>query len=103
VGRWRRRITFATLVLQYHKTYLTQEEYNSRLSVFRSNLEVAEQLTATGTSTHGVTKFMDLTPQEFTAMYTGFDAKALRASLGDLPVAKVCFLFSCARGCCLCH
>ncbi len=84
-------------VLQYHKTYLTQEEYNSRMSVFRANLEVAEQLTATGTSTHGVTKFMDLTPQEFTAMYTGYKAGSVRAALGNAPVAKVGM--SCASTC----
>ena len=74
---------------QYHKAYSTQEEYNSRLSVFRSNLEIAEQLTATGTSTHGVTQFMDLTPEEFKAMYTGFDPRGFREALGDIPVARV--------------
>ncbi len=48
VARWR----FA----QYHKTYLTQDEYNSRLSVFRANLAVAETLNAAGSATHGVTE-----------------------------------------------
>lgn len=76
-------------VSQYHKAYSTQEEYNSRLSVFRSNLEIAEQLTATGTSVHGVTQFMDLTPEEFKAMYTGFDPRGFREALGDIPVARV--------------
>jgi cathepsin F len=75
---------------QYHKTYLTQDEYNSRLSVFRANLEVAETLNAAGSATHGVTKFMDLTPAEFKSMYTGYKAGSVRAALGNAPVAKVC-------------
>ena len=79
---------------QYHKAYSSQEEYDIRLRIFIDNLRVAEELQRTGTSTHGVTQFMDLTPEEFKSMYTGVDIKALRAALGDLPVAQV-------RNCCV--
>jgi len=58
------------------------------MRIFVDNLRIAEELQLTGTSTHGVTQFMDLTPDEFKSMYTGFDVKALRAALGDLPIAQ---------------
>lgn len=56
--------------------------------IFIGNLRIAEQLTATGTSTHGVTKFMDLTPQEFQSMYTNVNIKGLRASLRSALVSE---------------
>lgn len=82
--------TCALPLVQYHKAYSSQEEYDIRLRIFIDNLRIAEELQRTGTSTHGVTQFMDLTPEEFKAMYTGVDIKALRAALGDLPIAQVC-------------
>ncbi len=57
---------------QYNKAYTSQDEYNHRLSVFRANLVVADQLTAQGGSVHGVTKFSDLTADEFKTLYTGY-------------------------------
>jgi len=45
-------------------------EYNYRYGVFRDNLALAEQMNEqAGKKVYGVTKFMDLTPQEFSEMY----------------------------------
>lgn len=75
--------------LQYHKSYASQEEYNLRLKNFRDNLAVAETLTSGGSSVHGVTKFSDLSAAEFKTLYLGYRKGAVRAALGDRPVAQV--------------
>jgi len=51
---------------RFNKYYTSKDEYNYRLSVFESNLGAAAALNAKSTgATFGVTKFMDMTPQEF--------------------------------------
>jgi len=51
------------------KSY-TGLEYNYRLGVFRSNLDLVDQLNSReGKKIYGVTKFMDLTPEEFSEKY----------------------------------
>jgi len=77
---------FRSFVAQYRKTYASQEEFNVRLMHFRSNLAVVEQLNAQGSSVHGITKFSDLSAEEFKALYTGHKAGSVRAALGDRPV-----------------
>merc|ERR1719261_2137881 len=60
--------------------YSTEIETIGRFNIFRSNLRLAEERTKRGAmnakhgqkpETHGVTQFMDLTPQEFSAKYKG--------------------------------
>jgi len=60
--------------------YGSEIETTGRFSVFKSNLRLAEERSKRGASnakagqkpeTHGVTQFMDLTPQEFKAKATG--------------------------------
>jgi len=60
--------------------YATEIETIGRFNVFKTNSRLAEQRNRRGAlnakpsqkpETHGVTKFMDLTPQEFKAKYTG--------------------------------
>jgi len=57
----------------YGKSY-SDAEFPKRLQIFTNNLERvnklnAEQVLLGGEPVHGVTKFLDLTPEEFKAMY----------------------------------
>jgi hypothetical protein len=60
--------------------YSTEIETIGRLGIFKTNLRLAETRNARAARVqpgrkvekHGITKFMDLTAQEFTAMYKGF-------------------------------
>jgi C1A family cysteine protease len=65
---------FQTFQSKYAKTYESNEEWAKRAGVFAANLaRVAElnneHVIAGGNAVHGVTKFMDLTQDEFAAMY----------------------------------
>ncbi|CAJ0948640.1 unnamed protein product [Ranitomeya imitator] len=59
---------FKVFIKQFNKVYKNQEEYQYRLSVFATNLNVARRLQEEelGTATYGITKFSDLTDEEFT-------------------------------------
>ncbi|KAL6070892.1 Cysteine proteinase [Balamuthia mandrillaris] len=61
---------FKNFMAEYQKEYPTEEERLYRLSVFKSNLEVAkEQARLNPAASFGVTKFSDLTIQEFEQFY----------------------------------
>lgn len=87
---------FSSFQKKFLKSY-DDNEYGHRLAVFASNLELvnrqnAEHILAGGNAVFGVTKFMDLTADEFKAQYLTYipnnatDAK--RASLTlDAPLA----------------
>jgi C1A family cysteine protease len=70
---------------EHSKFYATHEEFSVRYAVFKSNLDLADFYAQReeGSATYGVTKFMDLTPEEFTTYYKG----ALPVT--ELPVAAV--------------
>jgi len=54
----------------YGKSYATIEEYNYRLEIFEANLNIAKLLDDMDPyADYGVTKFMDLTPEEFRDTY----------------------------------
>jgi C1A family cysteine protease len=63
--------------LDFQKTYdksYSDAEFAKRLQIFNDNLERVNKLNAEhiligGEAVHGVTQFMDLTPEEFKAMY----------------------------------
>ena len=83
------RAEFDAFLAKHEKTlrYASDpREYVHRLRVFASNLAVARERQRDdrangGTATHGVTKFMDLTPEEFRETYLGakVDVDALDA------------------------
>jgi len=57
---------------KYGKVYATNEEFQYRLDVFKANKARAALLQSqekAGGATFGVTKFMDLTPEEFASFY----------------------------------
>ncbi|OCT56373.1 cathepsin W [Xenopus laevis] len=58
---------FENFMLQYNKSYNTREEFKYRLGVFLENLKEASRLQSEelGTAQYGVTKFSDLTDEEF--------------------------------------
>ncbi|XP_077143518.1 cathepsin W-like isoform X1 [Ranitomeya variabilis] len=59
---------FEKFIKRYNKAYKSPEEYRYRLSVFTANLKDARRLQKEerGTAKYGVTKFSDLTDEEFT-------------------------------------
>ena len=67
---------------QFKKVFTVEEE-EDRFNAFVSNLKLADMRNADETkgAEHGVTKFMDLTPQEFKARYLGY-------SKANLPEGK---------------
>jgi len=76
--------------LKYNKTYTSQEETSVRFqnfqeSIIRSNNRNTAQ---TGHATFGLTKFSDLTPQEFRAQYLRSEPTG-DASTSRAPVAVV--------------
>jgi C1A family cysteine protease len=80
------RASFESFKTQFGKKYSVEEE-ETRFATFMGNLKVADQRNAEDTAEHGITKFMDLTPQEFKQMYLGYTPPAMRpASLKvDVP------------------
>jgi cathepsin F len=60
---------FQDFIAKYHKSY-SPSEYQTRFNIFKRNLEIAADYQARTTKTiFGVTKFMDLTPEEFADQY----------------------------------
>ncbi|KAB5571421.1 hypothetical protein PHYPO_G00224790 [Pangasianodon hypophthalmus] len=62
---------FKDFMVKYNRTYTSQEEAEKRLRIFQENLKTAQTLQALdqGTAEYGVTKFSDLTEDEFRMMY----------------------------------
>jgi len=63
---------FKKFMVDFNKDYDSQSELRIRLNNFKSNLQIIEDLNAESASaTFGITKFADMTPQEFKATYLG--------------------------------
>uniref|UniRef100_A0A8C2RGL9 Cathepsin F n=1 Tax=Capra hircus TaxID=9925 RepID=A0A8C2RGL9_CAPHI len=62
---------FKDFVTTYNRTYDSQEEASWRMSVFANNMVRAQKIQALdrGTAQYGVTKFSDLTEEEFRTIY----------------------------------
>ena len=67
---------FEAFKTKFGKEYATPAEHKFRFGIFRENLAIATARNAEGEARHGVTKFSDLTQEEFKAMYLGYKAKA---------------------------
>jgi C1A family cysteine protease len=67
------------------KTY-TGEEYQLRLAVFASNIELIQQLNenSNGGATYSLNQFADLTPQEFNSFYLGSVPPAIPEDIPEL-------------------
>jgi len=70
-----KQLLFTDFVQTYGRTYAQDaEEFEKRLAVFKANLEVSDtrnraEAAVNGTAVHGITRFMDLTAEEFTGTY----------------------------------
>lgn len=62
---------FKDFMVKYKKDYSSQEEADRRLKIFHENLKTAEKLQSLdqGSAEYGVTKFSDLTVEEFRSVY----------------------------------
>ncbi|KAI5623683.1 cathepsin F isoform X1 [Silurus asotus] len=62
---------FKDFMVKFNRTYSSQEEAEKRLRIFQQNLKTAQTLQDLdqGTAEYGVTKFSDLTEDEFRMMY----------------------------------
>ncbi|XP_078117281.1 cathepsin F isoform X2 [Sander vitreus] len=62
---------FKEFMVKYNKVYSSQEEADHRLRIFHQNLKTAEKLQSLdqGSAEYGVTKFSDLTEEEFRSAY----------------------------------
>nr|XP_019938592.1 PREDICTED: cathepsin L-like [Paralichthys olivaceus] len=62
---------FKEFMVKYNKVYSSQDEADRRLSIFHENLKTAEKLQSLdqGSAEYGVTKFSDLTKEEFRSTY----------------------------------
>lgn len=70
---------FTLFKSKYSKAYATQEEHDYRFSVFKANLRRAKRHQLVDpTAVHGVTKFSDLTPEEFQKNYLGLHKQRLK-------------------------
>ncbi|XP_063802233.1 cathepsin W-like [Pseudophryne corroboree] len=60
-------VQFVNFIQKFNKSYESAEEFQYRLSVFSNNLQQAKRLQREelGTAEYGVTKFSDLTAEEF--------------------------------------
>ncbi|XP_021725065.1 probable cysteine protease RD19D [Chenopodium quinoa] len=63
---------FVSFMREHGKEYSTREEYVKRLAIFSKNLvRAAEHQVLDPSAVHGVTPFMDLSPEEFETAFMG--------------------------------
>jgi hypothetical protein len=71
---------------RFGRSYGSNEEEVRRFEIFKTNMRKAEALSAAEEDAKfGVTKFSDLTSEEFIAMYTGLNTTAHESFLSGLP------------------
>nr|XP_061792918.1 cathepsin F [Nerophis lumbriciformis] len=62
---------FKDFMVKYNKVYSTQEETDRRLQIFHENVQIAARIQSLdqGSAEYGITKFSDLTEEEFRSTY----------------------------------
>lgn len=63
---------FTQFIAQYNKQYATTAEWESRFSIFKQNLRKIEQLDGAKGVAHGITKFADMSAEEFKKYVVAF-------------------------------
>jgi len=56
----------------FGKSYATQAEENSRFEIFVANLKIADERNAADTATYGITKFSDMSAEEFKRTHVNY-------------------------------
>jgi hypothetical protein len=60
---------FQSFVSKHNRNYLTKEEFNARLSIFKNNLDIIKSHDASKEGYEvGLNKFADMSPEEFEKM-----------------------------------
>ncbi|KAL3734210.1 hypothetical protein ACJRO7_023541 [Eucalyptus globulus] len=78
---------FVDFKLRFGKAYATPEEHDYRLGVFKANLRRARlHQKLDPSAVHGVTKFSDLTPEEFRRQFLGLKRLRLPTDANKAPV-----------------
>ena len=82
---------FNKFVLKYEKKYSSIEEFTARFQTFSANLEKMSSYSLTRKSTHkiGVTKFSDLTPQEFKRTYLNLQISLINQVRSTATLVKI--------------
>lgn len=78
---------FSTFKAKFGKTYATKEEHDHRFRIFKNNLLRAKSHQKLDPSAvHGVTKFSDLTPSEFSRQFLGLKPLRLPTEAQKAPI-----------------
>ncbi|KAG2393913.1 hypothetical protein C9374_003677 [Naegleria lovaniensis] len=86
---------FTQFTHKHNKFYQGPKEYQQRFEIFSQNVEKSRQMNILeGRNTYGVTKFSDLSPEEFSKYYlmkpkTPQQVRQLMNRNGVLPISKV--------------
>jgi len=79
------RVEFESFKSTFGKTYDSVAEEKRRYEIFRTNYQTAKSMNqAEGRDVFGVTKFMDLTPEEFKATFLTYKPNPARRSKADV-------------------
>jgi len=72
-----------------HQKVYSPEEYQTRLAIFTSNLDLIQQLNenADAGATYSLNKFADLSPQEFKAFYLGYVPSSSPREIEELELS----------------
>merc|ERR1719211_1021432 len=89
---------FGRFVKQYNRKYDSVEEYAKRLTIFAENMERVKEMNAknvmiNGEAVFGVTKFSDLSPEEFKFTYLTYrpsnrSTRVIKDPVIDGPIAN---------------
>jgi len=71
---------------EYGKTYADDKEEAERFDVFVKNLKVIDERAAADTASHGITKFADLSPEEFKTGYLNYKPRSMENRTMDEDV-----------------
>jgi len=82
---------FNQFLLKYNKSYSSKEEFNARFQIFKNNFVRLNTYKGTRRSTHkvGITKFFDMTPQEFRRQYTNLSLSVLELVRSKATLIRV--------------
>ncbi len=82
---------FNQFLLKYNKSYSSKEEFNARFQIFKNNFVRLNTYKGTRKSTHkvGITKFFDMTPQEFRRQYTNLKLSVLELVRSKATLIRV--------------
>jgi len=80
---------FDSFVSRFNRSYATQNEYLQRAAIFQQNLQLVDFYNRQeGSAIYGVTKFMDLTPQEFRGKFL-MPKGSIKKNAIDQPIVSV--------------